>query len=145
MAYDFDIEQMDYQTAVNQAREYMQPEYENQLEETMGDLQTEQLSRGFYGQAPGDYIQSSVATDMSSEYQANLAREAQNIINQDFGRQMAESQFEFSQYQYENEEEQEQGQNALDSIIAGASIGASFGPWGAAIGGLAGLASSFLF
>jgi hypothetical protein len=149
------IEMMDYDTAMRQAREMLDPQFQRAKEETLGNLATEQVSKGFYGQAPGDAITQGAVADLTGQYQGQLAGQAQNIRQQDFARNLQQSQNALRQKQFswqknyqqqqldlqeqqlrqarkQGEAEQESGFWGTIGGIAGSFLG---GPAGGAIGG----------
>jgi len=150
--FEYDINEMDYETALRQARNILQPQFEKAREETLGNLSHEQVSRGFYGQAPADYVQQSAMADLTNQYMGTLASQAQNIQQSDFARKLQQAQFEanleqqeWEREQVEYQQEEQENQDLLGSVGTGAAVGANFGPWGAVIGGGLGLLAGVLF
>lgn len=119
---------------LEQAKNILQPEYERQKEQVLGNLSHQQVNRGFYGQAPGDAIRQQTAADLSSQYQSNLAQQAQQIRQNAFNRQMQKKRFNWQKKNARRQREAEKDSNMWGTIgtIAGGFLG---GPAGSAIGG----------
>lgn len=148
---NYNIDTMNYEKAMRQAKDMMQPQYEQQREQVLGNLSRQQAQRGFYGQATGDAIQQSTLADMSNQYMGNLAQQAQQIRQQNFNRQMQQNQFDWNrqqanrQFEFQKKKfnwqkqnarrqrEQEQESNFWGTVggIVGGFLG---GPAGKAIG-----------
>ena len=93
-------ERMSYEEALKQADEAMRPGYEKGRERVLGDIDTSLVSRGFYGQAPGDAFAARTMADMESDFQGQLAAGATNLQNQQF---MQDYQLYQTELQYANQ------------------------------------------
>lgn len=93
-------ERMPYEEALKQAEEAMRPGYEKGRERVLGDIDTSLVSRGFYGQAPGDAFTARTMADMESDFQGQLAASASNLQNQQF---MQDYQLYQTDLQYANQ------------------------------------------
>jgi hypothetical protein len=77
-------ERMPYEDALSQAEESMRPQYEQGRERVLGDIEKNLISRGFYGQAPGDAFTAGTMADMESDYQGQLSQAATNLQSQQY-------------------------------------------------------------
>lgn len=75
---------MPYEQALKQAEAAMRPQYEKGRERVLDDIATNLVSRGFYGQAPGDAFTARTMADMESDFQGQLAQAATNLQNQQY-------------------------------------------------------------
>lgn len=137
-----DPERRKYESALMEAEAILGPQYQRAREQTMSEVDRNMVSRGFYGQAPGDAIRASTLTDLDMAYQAALGNYATNIMDR-------RAQMELQKYMFEKEM-QEQRQQSKDrkksslNLGIGTIIGGFLGgPAGAAIGtGIGNLLSS---
>ena len=93
-------ERMSYEDALRQAEEAMAPRYEKSRERVLGDVDRSLISRGFYGQAPGDAFKARTMADMESDFQGQLAQAATNLQNSQY---MQDYQTYQTQLQYGNQ------------------------------------------
>ncbi len=70
-----------YESALKEAEAILGPQYQRAREQTMSEVDRNMVSRGFYGQAPGDAIRASTLTDLDTAYQAALGNYATNIMD----------------------------------------------------------------
>ena len=76
-----DPERRKYESALGEAEAILGPQYQRAREQTMSEVDRNMVSRGFYGQAPGDAIRASTLTDLDTAYQAALGNYATNIMD----------------------------------------------------------------
>lgn len=77
-------EKMSYEEALEQAEDSLRNPYEENKKQVLNDVNRNLVSRGFYNQAPGDYIKQDVMTDMANDYQTQKSRYASNLRNTDY-------------------------------------------------------------
>lgn len=131
-----------YESALREAEAILGPQYQRAREQTMSEVDRNIVSRGFYGQAPGDAIRASTLTDLDMAYQAALGNYATNIMDR-------RAQMELQKYMFDKEmaEQRKQSEDRKKSSFwsgLGGVVGGIFGgPAGAAIGtGIGNLLSS---
>ena len=95
-----------YESALREAEAILGPQYQRAREQTMSEVDRNMVSRGFYGQAPGDAIRASTLTDLDMAYQAALGNYATNIMDR-------RAQMELQKYMFDKEM-QEQRQQSED-------------------------------
>lgn len=128
-----DPERRKYESALREAEAILGPQYQRAREQTMSEVDRNMVSRGFYGQAPGDAIRASTLTDLDMAYQAALGNYATNIMDR-------RAQMELQKYMFDKEmqEQRQQSKDKKSSAIwtgIGTALGGLFaGPAGAAIG-----------
>lgn len=128
-----DPERRKYESALMEAEAILGPQYQRAREQTMSEVDRNMVSRGFYGQAPGDAIRASTLTDLDMAYQAALGNYATNIMDR-------RAQMELQKYMFDKEmqEQRQQSKDKKSSSIwtgIGTALGGLFGgPAGAAIG-----------
>ena len=128
-----DPERRKYESALMEAEAILGPQYQRAREQTMSEVDRNMVSRGFYGQAPGDAIRASTLTDLDMAYQAALGNYATNIMDR-------RAQMELQKYMFEKEmeEQRKQSKDRKKSSFwsgLGTALGGLFGgPAGAAIG-----------
>lgn len=133
-----------YESALREAEAILGPQYQRAREQTMSEVDRNIVSRGFYGQAPGDAIRASTLTDLDMAYQAALGNYATNIMDR-------RAQMELQKYMFDKEmqEQRKQSEDRKKSSFwsgLGGVVGGIFGgPAGAAIGTAAGNILSSLF
>lgn len=126
-------ERRKYESALEEAEAILGPQYQRAREQTMSEVDRNMVSRGFYGQAPGDAIRASTLTDLDMAYQAALGNYATNIMDR-------RAQMEMQKYMFdkEMEEQRQQSKDRKKSSVylgLGTAIGGFLGgPAGAAIG-----------
>jgi hypothetical protein len=91
-------ERMSYDEAMGQARDVMTPQYEESKENVMGDVNKNLISRGFYGQAPGDALRANTMGNMETDFQGQLANYATNLQNQQYAQDYQTYQTNLGQY-----------------------------------------------
>lgn len=122
-----------YESALREAEAILGPQYQRAREQTMSEVDRNIVSRGFYGQAPGDAIRASTLTDLDMAYQAALGNYATNIMDR-------RAQMELQKYMFDKEmkEQRQQSKDRKSAAIwtgIGTALGGLFGgPAGAAIG-----------
>lgn len=132
-------EAMNYQFAMKQARNALNPGYQQQLDETLGKINTQNVQRGFYGQATGDQIKQNAAANLAAQHNANVAKQALNVRRSDWNRKMGKYKAKMNKYRQNMKEYQQESQGLLENpqfwstvgSITGAFLG---GPAGATIG-----------
>ena len=140
-----------YESALMEAEAILGPQYQRAREQTMREVDRNMVSRGFYGQAPGDAIRASTLTDLDTAYQAALGNYATNIMDRRAQMELQKEQMELQKYMFDKEME-EQRQQSKDrkkssfwSGLGGVVGGIFGGPAGSAIGSAAGNILSSLF
>lgn len=122
-----------YESALKEAEAILGPQYQRAREQTMSEVDRNIVSRGFYGQAPGDAIRARTLTDLDMAYQAALGNYATNIMDR-------RAQMELQKYMFDKEmqEQRKQSEDRKKSSFwsgLGGVVGGIFGgPAGAAIG-----------
>jgi len=91
-------EKMSYQEALRQAEDALRTPYEENRENVLSDINRNMVSRGFYGQAPGDYLKQDAMTDMENDYQTQKSRYAQNLRNSNYAEAYQQYQTQLQQY-----------------------------------------------
>src|SRR5690554_6765064 len=133
-----------YESALKEAEAILGPQYQRAREQTMSEVDRNIVSRGFYGQAPGDAIRASTLTDLDMAYQAALGNYATNIMDR-------RAQMELQKYMFDKEMEEQRKQSedrkrsSFWSGLGGVIGGIFGGPAGSAIGTAAGNILSSLF
>lgn len=89
---------MDYDTALGQARDILTPQYERSRDNTMNKINNNLVSRGFYGQAPGDALRANAMVDMENNFQGQLANYATNMQDNRFNQDMQNYQMQMQEY-----------------------------------------------
>src|SRR5690606_12988256 len=97
-------ERRKYESALMEAEAILGPQYQRAREQTMSEVDRNIVSRGFYGQAPGDAIRASTLTDLDMAYQAALGNYATNIMDR-------RAQMELQKYMFEKEMEEQRKQS----------------------------------
>ena len=118
-------ERMDFGDAYSQAESVLTPQFERHQSNVMGQIDNNLIGRGFYGQAPGDAMKAGVMTDMSRDFQSQLANYATNLQNQQFGQD-----YQTYQLNLRNQErEQDRSNNFWGGVgsIAGSFLGGAGG------------------
>ena len=123
------VNYMDYSQAYSQAQQALQPQFNQQMQ----NLGRQQVSRGFYGQLPGDVMQQQLGTQQVGQ----TAQYAQQLQDADWQRGFQQAQLALQQEQMDmqqQQQEQERRDNFWRTIggVAGTVLG---GPIGGAIGG----------
>ena len=118
-------ERMDYSEALKQAEKAMKPQYEKARARTLSDVDRNLISRGFYGQAPGDAFKARTMADMESDYQGQLSSAATNLQNQQYMQ-------DYQVYQTELQQRNQQGQQMdpmwqMLGYLGGSFLGGSGG------------------
>ena len=122
-------ETMDYQQALSQAEQILAPQQQQQMDQ----LRNQQISRGFYGQLPGDVMQQ----ELGAQHAGQMAQFATDLQQQDFQRSMQQHQADMQQYQLERQESQDfwSGIGSLLGTVGGGVAGFALGgPAGALTG-----------
>lgn len=137
-------ERRKYESALMEAEAILGPQYQRAREQTMSEVDRNMVSRGFYGQAPGDAIRASTLTDLDMAYQAALGNYATNIMDR-------RAQMDLQKYMFDKEMEEQRKQSedrkksSFWSGLGGVVGGIFGGPAGSAIGSAAGNILSSLF
>src|SRR5690554_1083664 len=137
-------ERRKYESALEEAEAILGPQYQRAREQTMSEVDRNVVSRGFYGQAPGDAIRASTLTDLDMAYQAALGNYATNIMDR-------RAQMDLQKYMFDKEMEEQRKQSedrkksSFWSGLGGVVGGIFGGPAGSAIGSAAGNILSSLF
>jgi len=89
---------MSYEEALRQAEDSLRNPYEENRERVISDINRNMVAKGFYGQAPGDYLKQEAMTDMENDYQTQKSRYAQNLRNTNYAEQYKQYTNELQQY-----------------------------------------------
>lgn len=89
---------MSYEEALRQAEDSLRNPYEENRERVINDINRNMVAKGFYGQAPGDYLKQEAMTDMENDYQTQKSRYAQNLRNTNYAEQYQQYTNELQQY-----------------------------------------------
>lgn len=81
------LKSMDWTTALTQAKDRLNPLYEDAARDTMAAVNKHNLVRGFYGQLPGEAIKADQMQKTYNTREAAIADLANAIINNDFNQQ----------------------------------------------------------
>lgn len=73
---------LSYAEATNQAKDMLNPLYDEQLERTLKQLDTANIARGFYGQLPADVMKRSTAAEIERGRAGQIASLAQQMVGQ---------------------------------------------------------------
>lgn len=92
-------ERMSYKEAYSQAQDVLTPQYQASREGVIEDIDTNLISRGFYGQAPGDAMKASTMADMENDFQSQLAQYATNLQNNQYAQDYQTYQLDLQQQQ----------------------------------------------
>ena len=90
-------EKMPYEDALGQAEDVLRPSYDKSVGNVMQNVNNNMVSRGFYGQAPGDNMRANVRSNMASDYESQKSNYAQNLQNNDYTQQYQAYQTELKQ------------------------------------------------
>lgn len=90
-------EKMSYEDALTQAEDALRNPYEENRKNVLNDINRNMVSKGFYGQAPGDYLTQDAMTDMANDYETQKSRYAQNLRNNDYAESYQKYQTELQQ------------------------------------------------
>ena len=91
-------ERMSYEDAYSQAEDVLTPQFESNREQVLTDVDKNLISRGFYGQAPGDYMKSGVMGDMQSQFEGQKSQYAQNLRQNEYAQDYQVYQHQLQQY-----------------------------------------------
>src|SRR5690554_3178680 len=92
-----------YESALREAEAILGPQYQRAREQAMGEVDRNMVSRGFYGQAPGDAIRASTLTDLDTAYQSALGNYATNIMDRRTQLELQKEQMELQKYMFDKE------------------------------------------
>jgi len=96
-----DPERRKYESALMEAEAILGPQYQRAREQTMSEVDRNMVSRGFYGQAPGDAIRASTLTDLDMAYQAALGNYATNIMDRRAQMDLQKEQMDLQKYMFD--------------------------------------------
>lgn len=88
---------MSYEQALKEAEDALKQPYLDNKNQVIDDINRNMVSKGFYGQAPGDYLKQDAMTDMENDYQTQKSRYATNLRNTDYAEQYQQYQHELQQ------------------------------------------------
>jgi len=91
-------QKMSYDEALKQAEDALRQPYQDNREQVISDINRNMVSKGFYGQAPGDYLKQDAMTDMENDYQTQKSRYAQNLRNSNYAEAYQQYTHELQQY-----------------------------------------------
>lgn len=91
-------QKMSYDEALKQAEDALRQPYQDNREQVINDINRNMVSKGFYGQAPGDYLKQDAMTDMENDYQTQKSRYAQNLRNSNYAEAYQQYTHELQQY-----------------------------------------------
>lgn len=108
-------------TYMDQARAILDPEYQNQLNTTMNNLDRNSINRGFYGQLPQDVFKRSTAGNMANAHEANLANYANQLYQADRNYNLQQQQLDLQRQQLNqnNNNNSNSGGSIIGDIIGG--------------------------
>lgn len=161
--YDYEYEfqepdMMSHEVAMRQARQILDPQFEQAREGVIGEYGHQQAQRGFYGQAPATAATQQALAQLETQHTGQVAQAGQQLRHQDWQRGMQEEQmraqeaqhgwqrhmqeqqlgmqghqFDMQQHQIESEEHARWWQG-IGQIVGGAAGFAIGGPAGAVAG-----------
>src|SRR5690606_661254 len=79
---------MSREEAVERAQATLNPLYQEMLNETLRNLQRQQIARGFFGQLPGAALERSTAADIETRRAQQIAQLAEQMVGQEHARAM---------------------------------------------------------
>jgi hypothetical protein len=91
-------QKMSYDEALKQAEDALRQPFQDNREQVINDINRNMVSKGFYGQAPGDYLKQDAMTDMENDYQTQKSRYAQNLRNSNYAEAYQQYTHELQQY-----------------------------------------------
>src|SRR5690606_28847133 len=109
--------------AVERAQAILNPLYREILEETLRNLQRQQIARGFFGQLPGAALERSTAADIETRRAQQIAQLAEEMVGQEHARAMDIARQRLAAEQARWAGEQQRFQNILSGIGMGWNIG----------------------
>ena len=114
---------MSREEAVERAQATLNPLYREMLEETLRNLQRQQIARGFFGQLPGAALERSTAADIETRRAQQIAQLAEEMIGQEHARAMDIARQRLAAEQARWAAEQQRFQNIMSGIGMGWNIG----------------------
>ena len=121
-------EKMPYEDALGQAEDVLRPSYDKSVGNVMQNVNNNMVSRGFYGQAPGDNMRANVKSDMASDYESQKSNYAQNLQNNDYTQQ-------YQTYQTGLNQKNQQAKLDKQPDPFWSSVGLIAGSWAGSKGG----------
>ena len=80
---------MDQSQALSQARSMVNPLYDRQLRDNLAAVDRSNISRGFYGQMPGDALARSTAADIETARAGQTANMTNQLMSQNFAQRQS--------------------------------------------------------
>ena len=114
---------MSREEAVERAQATLNPLYREILEESLRNLQRQQIARGFFGQLPGAALERSTAADIETRRAQQIAQLAEEMIGQEHARAMDIARQRLAAEQARWAGEQQRFQNIMSGIGMGWNIG----------------------
>ena len=109
--------------AVERAQATLNPLYQEMLNETLRNLQRQQIARGFFGQLPGAALERSTAADIETRRAQQIAQLAEQLIGQAHARAMDLDRAQLAAAQDSWAGQQQNLQNIMSGIGMGWNIG----------------------
>lgn len=108
---------------MERAQAILSPLYREMVEESLRNLQRQQIARGFFGQLPGAALERSTETDIRTRQAQQTAQLAEQMIGQEHARAM-----DIARQQLATEQARWAGQQQnLQNILGGAQMGWNIG------------------
>lgn len=117
---------MSREEAMERAQATLNPLYQEILEDSLRNLQRQQIARGFFGQLPGAALERSTAADIETRRAQQVAQLAEEMIGQEHARAMDIARQRLSAEQARWAGEQQRFQNVMSGIGMGWNIGQQF-------------------
>ena len=114
---------MSREEAVERAQATLNPLYREILEESLRNLQRQQIARGFFGQLPGAALERSTAADIETRRAQQIAQLAEEMIGQEHARAMDIARQRLAAEQARWAGQQQRFQNIMSGIGMGWNIG----------------------
>src|SRR5690606_5171370 len=114
---------MSREEAVERAQATLNPPYRDILNESLRNLQRQQIARGFFGQLPGAALERSTAADIETRRAQQIAQLAEEMIGQEHARAMDSARQRLAAEQARWAGQQQRFQNIMSGIGMGWNIG----------------------
>jgi len=111
-----------YDEALSRAEASLNPVYDRQLRDTLQQVDNANMSRGFYGQLPGDVLSRSTAADIQGQRIAQIANLAQQMSQQS-------AQNSLTSQQLAAQWAQQQAANRQQGLASLLNTGTNIGSW----------------
>lgn len=117
---------MSREEAVERAQATLNPLYQEMLNETLRNLQRQQIARGFFGQLPGAALERSTAADIETRRAQQIAQLAEQMIGQEHARAMDIARAQLAAEQARWAGQQQNFQNIVSGVGMGWNLGQQF-------------------